>query len=119
MPVVERHRGHHGVGHDHARLRVARGIALLLFGLLLVAPHWQSPAGSLAQEATPVATQPARQSTATKSAVWDQVDVTVELRDDGSFHVTERSRVAFSGGPYRTGYREIPLARIEEIDNIR
>jgi probable HAF family extracellular repeat protein len=50
--------------------------------------------------------------------VWDQVDVTVRLRQDGSFRVTERDRVAFSGGPFRSGYREIPLARIERVDGI-
>ena len=54
-----------------------------------------------------------------RSVVWDEIDVTVELREDSSFHVTERDRIDFIGGPFRSGYREIPLARIEAIDNVR
>lgn len=53
-----------------------------------------------------------------RSVTWDQVDVTVELREDSSFHVTERDRIEFHGGPFRSGFREIPLARIESVDNI-
>src|SRR5215212_3575530 len=56
---------------------------------------------------------------ADRSVVWDQIDVTVELREDSSFHITERDRIDFIGGPFRSGYREIPLARIEAVDNIR
>ena len=56
---------------------------------------------------------------ADRSVVWDEIDVTVELREDSSFHVTERDRIDFIGGPFRSGYREIPLARIEAVDNIR
>src|SRR5215217_4222679 len=54
-----------------------------------------------------------------RSVVWDQIDVTVELREDSTFHITERDRIDFIGGPFRSGFREIPLARIEAIDNIR
>src|SRR3712207_4322730 len=56
---------------------------------------------------------------ADRSVVWDQIDVTVELREDSSFHVTERDRIDFIGGPFRSGFREIPLARIDAIDNVR
>src|SRR5215207_5571646 len=56
---------------------------------------------------------------ANRSVIWDQIDVTVELREDSSFHVTERDRIDFIGGPFRSGYREIPLARIDAVDNIR
>src|SRR5918998_6250740 len=59
------------------------------------------------------------QAQADRSVVWDEIDVTVELREDSSFHVTERDRIEFIGGPFRSGYREIPLARIEAVDNIR
>ena len=55
---------------------------------------------------------------ADRSVVWDDIDVTVELREDSSFHVTERDRIDFINGPFRSGYREIPLARIEAVDNI-
>src|SRR5215211_9514551 len=54
-----------------------------------------------------------------RSVVWDEIDVTVDLREDSSFHVTERDRIDFIGGPFRSGYREIPLARIDAVDNIR
>ena len=29
---------------------------------------------------------------ADRSVVWDDIDVTVELREDSSFHITERDR---------------------------
>src|SRR5262245_56039466 len=48
-----------------------------------------------------------------KSVVWADVDVTATLREDSSLHVTERDRIDFRGGPFRRGYREIPLARVE------
>src|SRR5215213_1725615 len=54
-----------------------------------------------------------------RSVVWDQIDETVELREDSSFHVTERDRIDFIGGPFRSGYRETPKARIDAIDNVR
>ncbi|HLL51708.1 MAG TPA: DUF2207 domain-containing protein, partial [Thermomicrobiales bacterium] len=54
-----------------------------------------------------------------RSVAWDEIDVTVELREDSSFHITERDRIEFRGGPFRSGYREIPLARTEAVDNIR
>ena len=56
---------------------------------------------------------------ADRTAIWDEIDVTVELREDSSFHVSERDRIDFIGGPFRSGFREIPLARIEAVDNIR
>src|ERR687898_830562 len=56
---------------------------------------------------------------ADRSAIWDEIDVTVELREDSSFHVSERDRIDFIGGPFRSGYREIPLARIDAVDNVR
>src|SRR5215204_6594325 len=55
---------------------------------------------------------------ADRSVVWANIEVTVELREDSSFHVTERDRINFINGPFRSGYREIPLARIEAVDNI-
>src|SRR5215210_3883866 len=59
------------------------------------------------------------QAQSDRSVVWDQIDVTVELREDSSFHVTERDRIDFMGGPFRSGFREIPLARIDAVDTIR
>src|SRR5215213_6696486 len=77
-------------------------LALLTLGVVLLAGV---PADALGQS--------------DRSVVWDQIDVTVELREDSSFHVTERDRIDFIGGPFRSGYREIPLARIDAVDNIR
>ncbi|MDQ3227653.1 MAG: DUF2207 domain-containing protein, partial [Chloroflexota bacterium] len=51
--------------------------------------------------------------------IWDTIDVTVELREDSSFHVTERDQIDFMGGPFRSGYREVPLARIEDVANVQ
>src|SRR5262245_58669446 len=53
-----------------------------------------------------------------KSVVWADVDVTLTLREDGTFHITELNTIDFSGGPFRRGYREIPLARVEALENI-
>src|ERR687892_2666018 len=82
------------------------GVALLLVLLALtVAAMASLPASLLAQS--------------NRSVVWDDIDVTVELREHSSFHVTERDRIDFIGGPFRSGYREIPLARIDAVDNVR
>src|SRR4051794_36928630 len=54
-----------------------------------------------------------------RSFVWDRVDVTVALQEDSTLHVTERDRAIFSGGPFRSGFRDIPLARSESIDHVR
>ena len=35
-----------------------------------------------------------------RSVTWDRIDVTLELREDSSFHITERDRIDFSGGPF-------------------
>jgi hypothetical protein len=55
----------------------------------------------------------------TRSFVWERVDVTVALQEDSTLHITELLRARFSGGPFRRGFRDIPLARIERIDNVR
>jgi hypothetical protein len=54
----------------------------------------------------------------TRSFLWDRVDVTVTLQEDSTLHVTEQDRAIFSGGPFRRGFRDIRLARIESIDRI-
>jgi hypothetical protein len=50
--------------------------------------------------------------------VWDEVAVTVRLQDDGSARVREEDSVRFYGGPFRQGYREIPLAAIDDISQV-
>jgi hypothetical protein len=54
-----------------------------------------------------------------RSIVWQRYDVTIEVRDDGSFRVTERMEVEFSGSPpFTYGYADIPLGRVEAFENL-
>src|SRR5262249_50296624 len=53
-----------------------------------------------------------------KSAVWDRYDVTIDLNQDGSYHVVERQVVDFQGGPFTSGFAEIPMGRIDAIQNV-
>ena len=85
----------------------SNGVALLL----VAACRWRLPRSP--------ASLPLCLAQADRSVIWDEIDVTVELREDSSFHVTERDRIDFIGGPFRSGYREIPLARIDAVDNMR
>jgi predicted membrane protein DUF2207 len=55
---------------------------------------------------------------AAKSVEWANFDVTLDLQQDGSFHVVERQTVDFSGGPWFGGEREVPLARIDRVDAV-
>src|SRR5690606_9310903 len=48
---------------------------------------------------------------------WDTYNVTLDVRDDGSIHVTEYQEIEFNG-TYRAGFAEIPMERIESIDNV-
>src|SRR6188472_3268344 len=89
------------------RGRSRRSVMAWLLALIVLA------LGALAGQASVI------QAQSDRSVVWDQIDETVELREDSSFHVTERDRIDFIGGPFRSGYREIPKARIDAIDNVR
>lgn len=50
--------------------------------------------------------------------VWDEVSVTLRLQEDGTIRVREHDTVAFTGGPFRQGYREIPLSAIESLSEV-
>jgi hypothetical protein len=50
--------------------------------------------------------------------IWSEVDVTVRLQDDGAARVREQDTVQFVGGPFRQGFREIPLAAIGSISAV-
>jgi uncharacterized protein (TIGR04222 family) len=77
--------------------------AVLLFAVALF--RLTGPAGSaLAQDE--------------KSVVWDRYDVTLELREDGSYHVTERQEIDFRGGPFTGGFADIPLSHTEGIRDV-
>ncbi len=56
---------------------------------------------------------------ATKSVEWARYDVTIDVRPNGTFHVTEEQTVDFRGGPFRTGFAHIPLTRIDSIGGVR
>jgi Predicted membrane protein (DUF2207) len=53
-----------------------------------------------------------------RSVAWDRYDVTLDLRPDGSYHVIERQVVDFEGGPFSTGFADIPMGRIDDITNV-
>jgi uncharacterized membrane protein YgcG len=56
--------------------------------------------------------------TQTSEITWDSYNVTLDVRDDGSVHVTEYQEIDFDG-TYSVGFVEIPMERIESIDNVR
>jgi hypothetical protein len=56
---------------------------------------------------------------AAKSAEYTRFDVAIDLRPDGTYHVTETQQVSFSGGPFSLGHREIPLSRTDGVENIK
>jgi uncharacterized protein (TIGR04222 family) len=49
--------------------------------------------------------------------VWEQYDVSLDVREDGSIHVTEDQVIRFNG-TYRFGFADIPLDRIEDLSNV-
>ena len=60
------------------------------------------------------------QSTATKSVEWTRFDVAIDLVPelDNILHVTERQEIAFAGGPFTVGFRNVPLERVDDIRNV-
>ncbi|MDP9363999.1 MAG: DUF2207 domain-containing protein, partial [Chloroflexota bacterium] len=54
-----------------------------------------------------------------RSVEWARFDVTLDLREDGTYHVEERQAIDFEGGAYTFGFANIPLARAEDIGNIQ
>ncbi|HEU5430099.1 MAG TPA: DUF2207 domain-containing protein, partial [Thermomicrobiales bacterium] len=55
---------------------------------------------------------------AAKSVEWANFDVTLDLQQDGGFHVVERQTVDFTGGPWFGGERDVSLARIDRVDAV-
>jgi hypothetical protein len=84
-----------------AKRRVSLGA--LLMALVLVVLALAPAPGGLAQSSDAV--------------VWDRYDVTIDVRSDGSMHVTEHQEISFSG-TYSSGFAFIPLGNIEDIDNV-
>jgi hypothetical protein len=78
---------------------IALGVALLAAGFA-----WMLPASGLVQAATPVE--------------YTRFDVTLDLRTDGSIHVTEKLVIAFYAGPFEQWEREISTARMDSVTNV-
>jgi hypothetical protein len=53
-----------------------------------------------------------------RSVSWNRYDVTIDLNQDGSYHVVERQVVDFRGGPFTSGFADIPMGRIDAIENV-
>lgn len=62
------------------------------------------PSGASAQEDGPQVT-------------WDQYDVTIQVNEDGTLRVTESILIEFHDS-FRQGTRDIPMDRIEAIDDV-
>lgn len=54
-----------------------------------------------------------------KTLHWERYDVTIDVNQDGTFHVTEDQEISFDSGYFSQGYAVIPLGRIEEISNVQ
>ncbi|HQY31042.1 MAG TPA: DUF2207 domain-containing protein, partial [Thermomicrobiales bacterium] len=54
-----------------------------------------------------------------KSVTWRNYDVTLDLNEDGSFHVTELQTVDFAGGPFTYAFATIPTSRMDDLRNVR
>lgn len=53
-----------------------------------------------------------------RSVEYANIDITLDLEEDGSFHLTERQVVEFTGGSFSNGMREISRTRTESIGNV-
>lgn len=56
-------------------------------------------------------------SAQTSSVVWDRFDVVLDVREDGSVHVTETQVIVFDGR-FRTGFVEVETALTEDLGNV-
>ena len=79
-----------------------RGLGLLVLLLTLLTPALSAPAS--AQSSDPV--------------VWTRFDVDLDVQANGTVHVTETQEILFTGGPFRFGFAEIPLSRVDDLDNV-
>lgn len=61
---------------------------------------------------------PAASAQTAKSVVWDRYDVTLDLRNDGSYHVAERQQIDFRGGPFTGGFANIPLQHMDALRGV-
>lgn len=89
--------------------RILRGLGqLVLFSFFLVLT-FGSAIGGLFGGNLP--------SSGSSAITWDTYNVTLDVREDGSMRITEAQEIAF-GRTFSTGFVEIPMERIESIDNV-
>ncbi len=90
------------IGPASAISRMVRQGALAL-GLLLLVCAGLAPQSAAAQT--------------TDAVVWDRYDVTLDVRSDGTMHVTEYQEISFYGR-YSSGFAYIPLSNVEDLENV-
>ncbi len=61
---------------------------------------------------------PLAASAQTKTVNWKRYDVDITVQTNGDLRVIETQEIEFVGGPFRSGFAVIPLARSDGIDNI-
>jgi hypothetical protein len=81
-------------------------LGFVVFGLIMLVQIWPSGGGGGTDYGS-----------ASTDIAWDTYDVTIDVREDGSIHVTESQEIQFDGR-YTVGFAEIPMERIESIDNV-
>jgi hypothetical protein len=80
-------------------------------------PMLASPPAATEPPATMAPTIMPTQAPVTTSVYWEQYDVDLDVRSDGTVHVTEDQTVVFNG-TFSHGFADIPLSHIEGIDNV-
>jgi hypothetical protein len=56
---------------------------------------------------------------AQRSVEWTRYEVHLDVRQDGRVHVSELQEIEFQGGAFSAGFATIPLARIDQISDVR
>ncbi|MBA2451895.1 MAG: DUF2207 domain-containing protein [Chloroflexia bacterium] len=80
---------------------------------------WVSLAGMAIALALIVGLLPGSAAAQQQELFWERYDTTIDLREDGSFTVTEDQLINFTSGSFSEGFAVIPLDRIEDISNIQ
>ncbi|MFM9108362.1 MAG: hypothetical protein ACKOWF_16880 [Chloroflexota bacterium] len=91
----------------------------MAMALLSVSGMATAPAAAGAPPDTGFDPAPGTPAAAGKRFAWEQFDVALILREDLGVDVIQVQRVRFSGGPFRTGFAEIPVQEGQRIDEVR
>jgi len=68
-------------------------------------------------ETSPPSPQP-EASEQDRSVIGERFDISLTVRENGDVDVVEARTIGFKGGPFRFGFRTIPLSRLEGITNV-